>query len=102
MIGLIIIGVSASLAGIFLMWFNPPTRTGQKGSFIDVSEPEVHALDLVEDQPAPDLRGKNVLQRWVVTTRHNIRWVNIASWRFWPHPWVPVWFLQASMWAWWP
>ena len=77
-IGLIIIGVSASLAGIFLMWFNPPTRTGHKGSFIDVNEPEVHPLDRVEDQPAPDLVGKGMVQSWWETTRHNIRWVNIA------------------------
>ncbi|WP_074713199.1 MFS transporter [Arthrobacter alpinus] len=76
--GLIVIGVSASLAGIFLMWFNPPTRTGQKGSFVAVAEPTTDHHDLVEDQVAPDLLGKNILVRWLRTTKYNVRWVNIA------------------------
>ncbi len=76
--GLIIIGVSASLAGVFLMWFNPPTRTGQKGSFVAVGEPATERVDSVEDQKAPDLDGRNFLVRWWGTARHNVRWVNIA------------------------
>ncbi|MHA7177130.1 MFS transporter [Arthrobacter sp. Sr24] len=77
-VGLIIIGVTASLAGVFLMVFNPPTRTGQKGSFVSVGVVESHPLDAVEDREAPDFSGKNALGRLWGGARHNLRWVNIA------------------------
>ncbi len=77
-VGLIIIGVSASLAGVFLMWFNPPTRTGQKGSFVTVEAAESQRHDSIENRPAPELGGKNSLSRALGKSRHNLRWVNIA------------------------
>ncbi|WP_341476409.1 MFS transporter [Arthrobacter glacialis] len=77
-VGLIIIGVSASLAGIFLMWFNPPTRTGQKGSYVAVDRGGAEPFDAVEDAKAPNLSGKNFVLRFWGTSRHNLRWVNIA------------------------
>ncbi|MFQ4148430.1 MFS transporter [Arthrobacter sp. LAPM80] len=77
-VGLVIIGVSASMAGVFLMVFNPPTRTGQKGSFVAVGAPEVNPVDPVEDRPAPDLSGKNPIAKLWGSSRHNLRWVNIA------------------------
>lgn len=77
-VGLIVIGVSASMAGVFLMWFNPPTRTGQKGSFVAVDTQEHKTHDAVEDRPAPDLAGRNVFARAWGKSRHNLRWVNIA------------------------
>lgn len=77
-VGLVIIGVTASLAGVFLMWFNPPTRTGQKGSFVSVEAPETQPLDAVENRPAPNLTGRNIFARIWGGARHNLRWVNIA------------------------
>lgn len=77
-LGLVVIGVSASLAGIFLMWFNPPTRTGHKGSYVSVGGVLAEPSDPVEDQQAPDLTGKNIIARWWGSTHHNLRWVNIA------------------------
>lgn len=77
-VGLVIIGVSASLAGVFLMWFNPPTRTGQKGSFIATEAAEPQAHDAVEDRIAPDFTGRNAIVRALGKSRHNLRWVNIA------------------------
>ncbi|MGN5733836.1 MFS transporter [Arthrobacter psychrochitiniphilus] len=77
-VGLVIIGLTASMAGVFLMIFNPPTRTGQKGSFVAVGSAEVAPIDAVEDRPAPDLADKNILLRMWGGTRHNLRWVNIA------------------------
>lgn len=77
-VGLVIIGVTASMAGVFLMVFNPPTRTGQKGSFVSVGVVEAHPLDAVEDREASDLSGKSALVRLWGGTRHNLRWVNIA------------------------
>ncbi|MDJ0313747.1 MFS transporter [Arthrobacter sp. H35-D1] len=76
--GLIIIGVTASMAGVFLMWLNPPTRTGQKGSFVAVGAPEIQPADPVEDQEAPDFQGRNVLARFWALQRHNLRWINLA------------------------
>lgn len=77
-VGLMIIGVSASLAGIFLMWFNPPTRTGQKGSFVAVDSGGAEPIDAVADAKSPNLSGKNFVLRFWGTSRHNLRWVNIA------------------------
>ena len=77
-VGLVIIGVSASMAGVFLMWFNPPTRTGQKGSFVAVEAAQHQPHDAVEDRPAPDLGSRNFLGRAMGRSRHNLRWVNIA------------------------
>lgn len=77
-VGLIIIGVTASMAGVFLMWLNPPTRTGQKGSFVAVDEPKAPPGDLVDEQAAPLLQGGNVLTRFWALQRHNLRWLNLA------------------------
>ena len=72
-VGLVIIGVTASMAGVFLMVFNPPTRTGQKGSFVAVDAGQVQPLDSVEDRPAPNLSGKNIFARLWGSSRHNLR-----------------------------
>lgn len=77
-VGLIMIGVSASLAGVFLMVFNPPTRTGQKGSHVAIGASAALPQELVEETTAPDLTGKKVTLRWVGKARHNVRWVNVA------------------------
>ncbi|MHA7305778.1 MFS transporter [Arthrobacter sp. TMN-49] len=77
-VGLVIVGVTASLAGVFLMVFNPPTRTGQKGSYVAVAGGTAELHDPVEDEKAPDLSNKNYVQRIWGTSRHNLRWVNIA------------------------
>lgn len=77
-VGLVIIGVTASLAGVFLMWFNPPTRTGQKGSHVAVNGANNHPVDAIEEQAAPELTGRNVFSRLRGRTRHNLRWLNIA------------------------
>lgn len=77
-VGLIIIGVTASMAGVFLMLFNPPTRTGRKGSFVAVGGPGNQCVDPVEDQETPDLHGRNMIARFWGMQRHNLRWVNLA------------------------
>ncbi|MEO8220059.1 MAG: MFS transporter [Specibacter sp.] len=77
-VGLVIIGVSASMAGVFLMLFNPPTRTGQKGSYVAVGGGGAQPFSAVADEKAPDLSNKNFLLRFWGRSRHNLRWVNIA------------------------
>lgn len=77
-VGLIIIGISASLAGVFLMWLNPPTRTGQKGAFVAVSGAGYQQDDSIADKNAPDLAGRNALVRFWGKQRHNLRWVNLG------------------------
>jgi MFS family permease len=42
-IGLTAVGVSAALAGLALMWFNPPTRSGQAG-----------AAEVADEEPSED------------------------------------------------
>ncbi|MFC8302082.1 MFS transporter [Specibacter sp. NPDC057265] len=75
-VGLVVIGVSASLAGVFLIVFNPPTRTGHQGSHIGLADPTGNPeAEPAETAPAG---GKNVLLRWWGRTRHNARWVNLA------------------------
>lgn len=79
MLGLIIIGVSVAVAGIFLMWFNPPTRTGQKGSYVvDVAEAVIAEVTEEHEPPAPNLAGRNFLARTWLKSRHNLGWVNMA------------------------
>ncbi|WP_343320596.1 MFS transporter (plasmid) [Arthrobacter sp. TMP15] len=77
-VGLVIIGVSASLAGLFLMWLNPPTRTGQRGAYVAVADAPNQPLEPVEDQHELELDGKNVLTRLWLRSRYNLRWLNVA------------------------
>lgn len=77
-VGLIVIGVSASLAGIFLMWLNPPTRTGQKGAFVAVGGLGHTHPDAEPEPDAPDPAGRKVLARFWGRQRHNLRWVNLG------------------------
>ncbi|MBT2514227.1 MFS transporter [Arthrobacter sp. ISL-30] len=46
--GLTVVGVSTSLAGLFLIWFNPPTRTtaGRPGDAADLDASDLDAVDL--------------------------------------------------------
>ncbi|GGC95513.1 MFS transporter [Tersicoccus solisilvae] len=39
-IGLVLVGVCSALAGVLLMWFNPPTRSSQLGARHDAAESE--------------------------------------------------------------
>lgn len=56
--GLVIIGVSGSAAGAYLMWFNPPTRSSQRyvpsrpGDFTESEEHERAVADAVHSAPA--------------------------------------------------
>lgn len=69
--GLIIIGVSAALAGLLLIWTNPPTRSGQKGSYVDLSinVAQTPVAAVVKDVPKGKFWGK---------ARSNLSWINLA------------------------
>lgn len=77
-LGLVVIGISASVAGLFLMVINPPTRTGHKGSYIGVDHSRGETQEVDDTPSAPELRGRNFVRRWWGTTRQSLRWVNIA------------------------
>lgn len=47
-VGLTVVGVSTSLAGIFLMWFNPPTRSVRPAGMKDVGLSEREELAAAE------------------------------------------------------
>jgi MFS family permease len=80
-IGLILVGIASSLAGVFLMWFNPPTRTGQHGSYIQDCADE---LDSLEEMPpmeaisSQSFAGGNIFGRMWGRARGNLFWVSGA------------------------
>lgn len=43
-LGLTLVGIATAVAGLFLMWFNPPTRTGQPGAVVPPTDAEDQAL----------------------------------------------------------
>lgn len=49
--GLTVVGVSTSLAGLFLMWFNPPTRSA--GETLESAEDQRHAAEAAVVSAAP-------------------------------------------------
>ncbi|MFF2345537.1 MFS transporter [Pseudarthrobacter sp. NPDC058119] len=49
--GLTVVGVSTSLAGLFLMWFNPPTRS--EALSLECAEDEQHAAEAAVLSTAP-------------------------------------------------
>ncbi|KIC64698.1 MFS transporter [Pseudarthrobacter phenanthrenivorans] len=49
--GLTVVGVATSLAGLFLMWFNPPTRS--QGMTAECAEDEQHAAEAAVVSTAP-------------------------------------------------
>ncbi len=77
-VGLVIIGVSASLAGVFLMWFNPPTRTGQSGAYVALDGAHGQPVQDRAEPSAPELDGKHFLKRLWLRSRHSLGWLNIA------------------------
>jgi MFS family permease len=74
--GLIIIGTASAVAGLLLMWFNPPTRSGQRGSYVSLDIPaETESAPVDSAQPAT---SGGFLGRWVGNARKNLSWVNVA------------------------
>lgn len=51
-LGLTIVGVSTSLAGLFLMWFNPPTRSADRNEECEADEQEAAEVAVVAAAPA--------------------------------------------------
>jgi MFS family permease len=51
-LGLTIVGVSSSLAGLFLMWFNPPTRSADRDEACEADEQEAAEVAVVAAAPA--------------------------------------------------
>jgi len=50
-VGLTVVGVATSLAGLFLMWFNPPTRS--RDQTVECVEDEQHAAEVAVVSTAP-------------------------------------------------
>ncbi|MDQ6739814.1 MAG: MFS transporter, partial [Actinomycetota bacterium] len=79
--GLILIGSASAVAGLFLMWFNPPTRTGQRGSYQqDVNDElaSMEELSPAEAAGSQSFAGANVLGRLWGRTRGSLVWLNVA------------------------
>ena len=51
-LGLTIVGVSSSLAGLFLMWFNPPTRSAAGNGASEAEEQAAAAMAVAAAAPA--------------------------------------------------
>lgn len=51
-LGLTIVGVSTSLAGLFLMWFNPPTRSAAGNGASDAEGQDTAAMTVAAAAPA--------------------------------------------------
>ena len=51
-LGLTAVGVSTSLAGLFLMWFNPPTRSAVRNESCEADEQEAAEVAVVAAAPA--------------------------------------------------
>ncbi|MDQ0617819.1 MFS transporter [Arthrobacter globiformis] len=55
-LGLTAVGVSTSLAGLFLMWFNPPTRSAVRSESCEADEQVAAAVAVVAAAPAAHLQ----------------------------------------------
>ncbi|AXJ10648.1 MFS transporter [Arthrobacter sp. PM3] len=51
-LGLTVVGVATSVAGLFLMWFNPPTRSASPDAGLDAEELECAEAAVVAAAPA--------------------------------------------------
>lgn len=87
--GLILVGASSAVAGLCLMWFNPPTRTGQPGAVGQVGEDGDAARVLIEVDsyeelaPVEAMAGQSsasgsYLGRTLQRVRSNSGWVTVA------------------------
>ncbi|MDQ4492167.1 MFS transporter [Sinomonas sp. ASV486] len=86
--GITAVGVSAALAGLALMWFNPPTRSGQPGAVTGIGE-VLDGADLPSgsasaESPAPteiasgQADGSSGLRLLLGRTRGGVAWVSVA------------------------
>ncbi|MFI5085101.1 MAG: MFS transporter [Actinomycetales bacterium] len=79
--GLILIGVASGLAGVLLMWFNPPTRSGQRGSYAQDCDDELASMEELapmEAMGSQSYAGANVFSRLLGRVRGNLNWVSLA------------------------
>lgn len=78
--GLMIIGVSSALAGLLLMWTNPPTRSGQAGAYANAEAPQVAAVDagLLNIVQGTTKVSSNAIGRFWGKSRNNLSWVTLA------------------------
>ncbi|WP_026554094.1 MFS transporter [Arthrobacter sp. 35W] len=90
--GLILVGAASALAGVALMWFNPPTRTGQPGAvpqdessaWGDADGGTAREVDSYEElAPVEAMAGQSsasgsYLGRVVHKARSNFGWVTVA------------------------
>nr|WP_157238572.1 MFS transporter [Pseudarthrobacter sp. GA104] len=85
-LGLTVVGVSTSLAGLFLMWFNPPTRSAAQSEESSADECRAAEAAVVSAAPAhlqeaaaelapAEARGRAGLRGKVV---HNFTWFTAA------------------------
>ncbi|MGA7205034.1 MAG: MFS transporter [Specibacter sp.] len=77
-VGLIIIGVSSALAGLLLMWTNPPTRSGQKGAHAENSMSSAAPAGATKVLDGGTHVSANRVGRFWGRTRNNLSWVNLA------------------------
>lgn len=88
--GITAVGASAALAGLALMWFNPPTRSGQPGAVAEGAESAVEDLSEIAsgpesaESPAPaevaagQADGASGLRRLLGRARGGAAWVSVA------------------------
>ncbi|GAA1048315.1 MFS transporter [Arthrobacter russicus] len=81
---LIAIGIAGSLAGLFLFWFNPPTRSGQPGAYLDAAEYAAETTESFEElAPAEAAAGVPLpdsgrFRRMADRMLDSLSWMNIA------------------------
>ncbi|AJT40600.1 MFS transporter [Psychromicrobium lacuslunae] len=78
---MIIIGAASSLAGLLLFWFNPPTRSGQPGSYQgDVEDALESFEELAPNEAASSTSstGTSPLSRLSGRLRGQLSWITIA------------------------
>lgn len=88
-IGITAVGISASLAGLALVWFNPPTRSGQPGSVAGGMAPSTDRDDVASslesaESAAPaevaagQADGASGLRRLLGRARGGLGWVTVG------------------------
>lgn len=87
-LGLTIVGVSTSLAGLFLMWFNPPTRSAARDDACEADRQEAAEVAVVAAAPAhvqgaaaelgPAAAGNRRRASVRSKVAHNFRWFTAA------------------------
>lgn len=79
--GLIVVGIASALAGLLLMWFNPPTRSGQRGSYQQDCDDELASMEELapmEAMSSSSFAGANVFTTVARRWRGNLSWLNLA------------------------